>query len=128
MVYEYTVQGIPVTSNWDATQDVPHGSKYTTDIKFSVPYLSYLATYGLTLPILATNLIAAIKEEGSAISEVDVTAPDEYTLRFSMKCSSPPVLIAVGAVIGLLALLTYLITQCIITITAPFAPITNSPL
>jgi len=123
MVYQTKVQGIPVTSNVDPSVAQPHGSVYTHTISFNLPFVNYLAAAGLDLDKLATQLVSGFSAQGATITNASIATPDDYTVVIKYTATSPPVLLAIGVVLVVLAVIAWIIKDIVTTVVAPVASV-----
>jgi hypothetical protein len=123
--YSFTVQGIPVTSNYPPNQSPPSGTTYKISIKFNIPLVNWLADIGYSLNAFALNLEKQLTGYGN-ITNINVWAEGYYTLNIQFTASSPPVVVVIGIIVGLIVL-AYIVNQIIVNLTVPSGPGGVSP-
>jgi len=122
MVYTTKIQGITLTSNVDPNQPQPPKSHYVYDIHFSVPFVNYIADWESQQIAWAANLTSSLASGGHTISHVAFSAPDNTTLRVEFDASSPPVLVAIAVILGIIAVITWLVSGIVATVTGAIVP------
>lgn len=126
MSYTETIQGVPVTSNQPFNQALPKGSKYTVDIRWSIP-VSYLLQYGYDISLIfdiqaMASAIASQQGSDVSLSDFSLSSPDAYTTEITFIASSPAPLIVILAIFGVAAVIVYLISTVTITVVKALGP------
>lgn len=117
--YEETIDGVKTYSNVPFTESQPHGTQYTHTIVFSVPFVNYLAELGYDLDSLLTKFVDDMEGRGYTIMSPSISTPNDTTLIITYSASSPPALIAVAVILGIIALITYIVSYTLIKVVPP---------
>ena len=124
--YQTTIQpyGIPAYSNVPFDQPQPPNTNYSIDLNWSVP-VAQLASYSFDIVNAFGGLAAAIQSQGysGTITNVQVSTPSATTSRVSFTASSPAALLVVLAIVGLSAVVSWLILSIVTTVTTALGPV-----
>ena len=114
MAYTTTYNGIPVTSNIDPST-TPGPGTYTMTIAFSVPVVNLIAEYGLDALVSADRFIITNYS----------ARPSGNNLIITFDATSPPVLVVIAVIIGLLIIALYFISGIVANVAALIKPISG---
>ena len=112
-------QGIQVCSNYPLNQQPPP-SHYKVDIHFKLPFLNYIGWADLEVMLSFQNFINALSQAlgyTPKITNYKVYAQGNYDLYIEFDASSPIPLILAIVILGLIALIVWLIDYLIIDLT-----------
>lgn len=124
MAYTTTYNGIPVTSNIDPST-TPGPGTYTMTIAFSVPVVNLIAEYGLDALVSADRFINTITGQYSTSITNYSARPSGNNLIITFDATSPPVLVVIAVIIGLLIIALYFISGIVANVAALIKPISG---
>jgi hypothetical protein len=113
------VKGIKVCSNVPLNKTIKAPARYKIVIEFKLPFLNYIAWFQLqqTLSLVNfTNELTKVLGYKVQIRDYKVYIIDDRRLGIEFTASSPPVVIVIAVIIGLLSFLTWLILQILVTV------------
>lgn len=119
MSYTQYVNGVLVQSNIPFNESPQSGSHYVMDLHFKVPLATLIASGINVLDFLTADAI--VKEfiargYKGKISNVKVYAKGNNDVMITFTADSPPVIIAIGVILGLLAVVLIFLNQVIINV------------
>jgi len=112
-------QGIKVCSNYPLNQQPPP-SHYKIDIHFKLPFVNYIGWADLEVILSFQNFINALSQAlgyTPKITNYKVYASGNYDLYIEFDASSPIPLILAIVILGLIALIVWLVDYFIINLT-----------